>query len=514
MEEKTMKENTEEFEIDLTRLLGALVKKAWMLVIVSVLCALMVFGYTFFFVAPLYQSSAMFYVNNSSISLGEGSVSISSGDISASRGLVQSYIVIMNTRETLNDVISYAGVNRTYDQIKDMISAEAVDNTEIFRVTVTSPDPQEAEQIANAIAYILPKRISSIIEGTSAKVVDAAVVSGVPSAPSYTKNTLIGFLVGMVLAAGLVILRELTDISVHSEEDIADGCRYPVLACVPDMETCSTGGSHYGYGKRRAYDKQGPKQPSQTELVGGNISFAAAESYKLLRTKLQFSFTDEQACHVIGVSSALTGEGKSLSAVNLAYTTSQLGKRVLLIDCDMRCPSLAAKLPIKKSPGLSDFLTGQATAENLIQLCGIKNEERIFHVISSGRTPPNPMELLSSPKMNRMLERLRQMYDYIILDLPPVGEVGDALAVAKVTDGMLVVVRQDYCNRVALDNAIRQFEFVDAKILGVVFNCIDEQGGRYGKRYWKKHYNRKYSNRYYRSYASSAERPDQQAERG
>ena len=123
MEEKTMKENTEEFEIDLTRLLGALVKKAWMLVIVSVLCALMVFGYTFFFVAPLYQSSAMFYVNNSSISLGEGSVSISSGDISASRGLVQSYIVIMNTRETLNDVISYAGVNRTYDQIKDMISA-------------------------------------------------------------------------------------------------------------------------------------------------------------------------------------------------------------------------------------------------------------------------------------------------------------------------------------------------------------------------------------------------------
>ena len=79
---------------------------------------------------------------------------------------------------------------------------------------------------------------------------------------------------------------------------------------------------------------------------------------------------------------------------------------------------------------------------------------------------------------------------------------------------MLVVVRQDYCNRVALDNAIRQFEFVDAKILGVVFNCIDEQGGRYGKRYWKKHYDRKYSNRYYRSYASSAERPDQQAERG
>lgn len=498
MEEKNVNQN-EEFEIDLRRLFGALVNKAWFIGIVAVLCAVLAFGYTFFFVTPLYQSSAMFYVNNNSLSLGEASLSISSADISASRGLVKSYIVIMNTRETLNDVIDYAGVDRTYGQVKGMISAESVDNTEIFRVTVTSPDPEEAEKIASAIAYILPKRISSIIEGTSAKIVDSAVVPSAPSSPSYSKNTIIGFLAGFVLAAAAVILRELMDISVHSEDDIAESCNYPVLASVPDMEVHGKGGSYYGYGKKSAYDKTKPKKGGQTELVGGNISFAAAESYKLLRTKLQFSFTDESSCHVIGVSSALTGEGKSLSAVNLAYTMSQLGKRVLLIDCDMRRPSLATKLPIKKTPGLSDFLTGQATAENLIQHCGIKDDERAFHAISSGRTPPNPMELLSSHKMNRMLDRLRQVYDYIILDLPPVGEVGDALAVAKLTDGMLVVVRQNYCNRIALNSAIRQFEFVDVKILGVVFNCINEHGGRYGERYYKKYY-RKYYNRYYRSY--------------
>jgi capsular exopolysaccharide synthesis family protein len=168
----------------------------------------------------------------------------------------------------------------------------------------------------------------------------------------------------------------------------------------------------------------------------------------------------------------------------------------------MRRPSLATKLPIKKAPGLSDYLTGQITAENLIQLCGIKDEEKAFHAISSGRTPPNPMELLSSMKMSRMLTQLRQHYDYIILDLPPVGEVGDALAIAKMTDGMLMVVRQDYCNRIALNTAIRQFEFVDVKILGVVFNCINEHGGRYGERYYRKYY-RKYYNRYYRGYASA-----------
>ena len=184
-----------------------------------------------------------------------------------------------------------------------------------------------------------------------------------------------------------------------------------------------------------------------------------------------------------------------MSAVNLAYTTSQLGKRVLLIDCDMRRPSLADKLPINKQPGLSDYLTGQINAENLLQYCGIKDDAQAFHVISSGRTPPNPMELLSSARMERMLMRLKESYDYIILDLPPVGEVGDAMAAAKLTDGMLVVVRQDYCNRLALNSAVRQFEFVDAKILGVVFNCVSEEGRGYYQKYYRRYY-RKYGYRY------------------
>ena len=89
-----------------------------------------------------------------------------------------------------------------------------------------------------------------------------------------------------------------------------------------------------------------------------------------------------------------------------------------------------------------------------------------------------------------MLEILRQRYDYIIMDLPPVGEVGDALVASKLTDGMLIVVRQNYCNWTALNSAIRQFEFVDAKILGLVFNCTTEDSNRYGKPYYRKHYNR------------------------
>lgn len=489
-------EQNREMEIDVKRLVGAVWEKKWLILAAAVVCAVATLLGTFFFVTPQYESSAMFYVNNNSLSVGDATFSIDSGDISASKSLVNSYIVILNTRESLNDVIDYAGVDRTYSELKRMITAASVNSTEIFEVVVTSSDPVEAEKIADAIAYILPKRISTIIEGTSAKVVDAAVVPSSPSSPSYTVNTMVGFLIGFGLMMGAIILYEIFDVTIRTEEDIAQYCKYPVLAAVPDMTAPGKGGSYYyGYGeKRKEKEKSGKQSARQPVLIGADISFAASEAYKLLRTKLQFSFADDNMCHVIGLSSALSGEGKSLTAVNLAYTLSQLGKKVILIDCDMRRPTLAEKLRIQKKPGLSSFLTGQSGLEGLVQYCGIEGDERAFHVIAAGQNPPNPVELLSSGRMMNVLEGLRKAYDYVILDLPPVGEVSDAMAVAKETDGILLVVRQNYCDRVALSDAVRQFAFIDTKILGIVFNGTSENDGKYGKNYYKK-YGKSYNSR-------------------
>ena len=487
--------NTEDIvEIDLKRLVDAVMQKAWIIGLVSVVCAVILFVVTFFFITPEYESSAVFYVNNNSLSVGDASFSLSTGDISAAKSLVDSYIVILNTRTTLNDVIDYAEVSRTYSELKGMISAEAVNDTEIFEVIVTSTDAEEAEKIANSIAYILPKRISSIIEGTSAKIVDSAVVATRPSSPSYTLNTFLGFMFGLGLSCVIVVLQELFDIRIRTEEDINQCCSHPVLAAIPDMTAPSKGG-YYGYGeKKQSSGKHATLSKNQTQMIGSGINFAASEAYKLLRTKIQYSFAGDKNCRVIGVSSAMTGEGKSLTAVNLAYTLSQLDNKVLLIDCDMRRPSLCEKLPVQKKPGLSGFLSGQEREASLLQYCGISGDEQAFHVIASGQNPPNPVELLSSARMSTMLYQLREMYDYIILDLPPIGEVTDALAVVKETDGVLLVVRQDYCNRVVLTSAIRQFEFVGARILGVAYNCTNESGAGYGKKYYKKQY------KYYGSY--------------
>ena len=506
MDEKKIT-NNEEVEVDLRRLLQAVWRRIWLVVLVAVVTTSITLVGTLMFVTPQYQSSAKFYVNNGSFSLDD--FSISSADLSASKGLVKTYIVILSTRETLNDVIDYAGVDMTYGELTNLITATAVDETEIFQVTVTHPDPATAEKLADAIAHVLPKRINTIVEGTSAKVVESAVIASAPSSPNYIQNTIIGLVIGLVLSIAGIIVRELVDVTIRTEDDITRVCQQPVLATVPDMTAPGKGGRYQnGYGGRKQ-----PADPQQEpKLIGNDINFSAAEAYKLLRTKLQYSFTDESNCRVIGISSALSGEGKSLTAINLAHSLSQLDAKVLLIDCDMRRPSLAAKLPINKRPGLSGYLTNQNHLEDIVQNCNIEGDETAFKVIASGQNPPNPIELLSSARMKGLLSKLRETYDYIILDLPPVGEVSDSLAVAKITDGMLLVVRQHYCQRPALSAAIRQFAFVDGRILGVVYNCTLDEGHNYG--YYKRYYRKRYGHKYEGSYLSSNKQPAKPENKG
>lgn len=468
-------QRSEEMGVDMKRAVAVLWKKAWQIALVSVLLAVAAFLAAKLLVTPKYESSAMFYVNNNA---GSGSASsITSSDITASKNLVESYIVILNTNSTMEEIISTSGVSYNQTELSEMISAQAVNSTEIFEVTVTGTDPEEIQRIASAIADILPDRIAGIIDGSSAMVVDYPVKATEPSSPNYIQTAMIGFIFGFVLMVTVILLREIFDVTIRNEEDLERNCDYPILANIPDMTVTGKGTS---YGR-----KSGAPVPRNHSVVGGNASFAATEAYKLLRAKLQFSFADNSNCHVIGVSSALGGEGKSLSAINLAFTLSQLNKKVILLDCDMRKPTLAEKLKIQKTPGLSDFLSGQCKLENTLQDCGILSSETSFCVISAGQNPPNPVELLSSTRMAALLNLLRKNYDYVILDLPPVEEVSDALAVAKETDGVLLVVRQNYCSRPALADTIRQLEFVNAKILGVVMNFTLE-GGEKRSGYYKK----------------------------
>jgi len=260
----------------------------------------------------------------------------------------------------------------------------------------------------------------------------------------------------------------------------------------------------FGKSSSRNQKKSGVRTDHASErqfMIGSNMSFASSEAYKLLRTNLLFSFSGSSDCRIIGFTSSFSSEGKSITSINLAYTMAESKRNVLLIEGDMRLPNLSKRLNLQASPGLSNLLVGMTTAGEAIQVFRSSDEEdnaAALDVLVAGDIPPNPSELLGSDRMMSLLEVLREHYDFIILDLPPVTAVTDALVACKLVDGMVVVVRSDRAVRGALAETIRQLRLVNAHILGFVFNGAQESGGGYYRRggYYKKHY--KYSYYYKR----------------
>ena len=219
------------------------------------------------------------------------------------------------------------------------------------------------------------------------------------------------------------------------------------------------------------------------KTLGENLSFAAAEAYKLLRTNLGFSLSDNSGCKVIGVTSAMKGEGKSTTSINMAYTMAQNGGRVLLMEADLRLPTVAKRLGLKQKPGITNLLVGQVPGNDILQRTNLISN---LWVAAAGDIPPNPAELLGSANMKTTIQTMADAFDVIIVDLPPITAVTDAVLVSKIVDGMVIVVRQNYCDRDSLEEVVRQLRFADAKILGFVMTGADNQKKnyrRYGKSY-------------------------------
>lgn len=239
--------------------------------------------------------------------------------------------------------------------------------------------------------------------------------------------------------------------------------------------------------------KSEASQQTNNVMFGSNLTFAAKEAYKLLRTNLLFALPEnvEGRGHVIGVTSSLRGEGKSTTTVNLARTLAEQGGRVLIVEGDLRLPSLHKKLKIAPKPGLSNVLAARVDPLPYVQtveVARVNNVPITFDVLSAGDIPPNPSELLGSVRMKQRIERLAGKYHFILIDLPPVTAVTDALVATKIVDGIVMVVRNEYTDSGSLKEAMRQLKLVDARILGFVYTCADAGSGSYRKKYKYRYY--------------------------
>lgn len=260
-----------EFEIDILELIRVLWKNILIIMLVAVLFGSAVFGYTAFCVEPEYQATASMYVNNSSFSLGATSFSVSTGDLSASSSLVSVYLYILESRTTLEEVIQTAGLTYTPAELRKMISTSTVEKTGAFKVTVTSNDPAEVELIANSIARILPDRIAEIVDGTTVRIVDYAIIPSQRSGPSIIKNTIIGILLGGVLSSAWIVVKYLLNdtskMMIQSVDDLRD--MYPdimVLATVPDVRLSEKKNGYYSsYYDVNENEKKGGKHNGRSQ---------------------------------------------------------------------------------------------------------------------------------------------------------------------------------------------------------------------------------------------------------
>jgi capsular exopolysaccharide synthesis family protein len=297
------------------------------------------------------------------------------------------------------------------------------------------------------------------------------VVPGAPFTPDVRRNYMLGALAGLLLALGLVLAIDYLDDTVKTPEDITRRLKLPFLGLVPAVK----GNNH--------------------PLLSQEVPHEFGEAFRALRTSLVFS-SGTEGTRVIGLTSAQPLEGKTTTACNMAIALAYGGSRVLLIDADMRRPSVSRTLGIENNIGLSHLLTGQATARQAIRRTTVQN----LWVMTAGLTPPNPSELLASGRMKTLISNVQTgPFDWVIIDTPPVLAVTDAVIIAPWVSGVVFVIGSEMTQRRLAERAVETLLTSRPHLLGAVLNRVDIIRNKY---YYSRYYGYKYKNYYVKSTAA------------
>lgn len=451
--------------IDLLRLSADYLRHWWIILLCLLVGAGLGWGHTYLNQVTTYTSESLIYVNINKVSLGSTSISVS--DFSSSVALANRYTVAIQSRRVLEKAIAEHDLHYTYGQLKSIVSVKAMGETEFLSVQATLTDPVEAAKVTNAVTESLIEIMNTLVEGNNAVILDKGQIPTVGNGPGFRRNAMVGGLLGAALCIGVLTLLYLMDNTVKNQEDLYQIYRIPVLSSVPDHAVAESGGYNYGYGKKK-------KTVGKKRNFCGwdSMSFSGQEAYKLLRTNVEFSFPKEKVDasgrhlgRVVGITSSRPNEYKSTTVVNLAIALAESQKKVLLLDCDLRKTDIVRRLELHGKKGISDFLVAGGNPDDMIHHGVVMPNLDVF---SGGTYPPNPSELLGSRSMVELVNQMSLKYDFIIVDLPPLAEVSDALVAGRFCDGMLMVIREAFTSRKDLEQSFREIEYAKLRLLGLV----------------------------------------------
>ncbi len=426
----------------------ATLRKGWLVIVVlAVLCGGL--GYAQAAAGtPTYRSSSTVYVT---LAHGETISELNQGATYA-QSLVESFVQLATMPAVLEPVIEDLGLDATPRGLKGAIQADSPLNTSLIEISAVSADPQRAADLANGVAASLAETVADLSPTTSAgaaslkmTVVAEAEPSAAPFSPAPRRDAAAGVGVGLVLGVLVALLRAQLDTRVRTTKDLPGAPTRVALGQVPLDRTLV---------KHPRTLLQNPHSP-------------LAESYRRLAANLQF-LDASKPLRTIVVSSATPGEGKSTTAVNLAIVMAEKRSRVLLVDADLRSPSIADICGIEGAAGLSSVLGTQATIDEVVQEWGVPG----LYVVAAGQIPPNPSQLVDSPAMDAFLAAVTESYDLVIIDTPPLLALTDGAVLARKTDGAVVVARSKKISRPRLAEALASLDALGATCLGLLLNGV------------------------------------------
>jgi succinoglycan biosynthesis transport protein ExoP len=294
--------------------------------------------------------------------------------------------------------------------------------------------------------------------GGGAREMERAMTPQTPIRPQKAQQVGLAMLMGLMLGIGFAFLQEFLDDRVNTSDDVARVTALATLGTVPTIP-----------------------EDNPRLLIGQDAFSPITESYRSLRTSVQFSSIDRKI-HLLGVTSAHPGEGKSVTSANLAIAMALQGKRVLIVDADLRRPTVHRLFDVEAEPGLTSVLAGELALEEALHTTSIEG----LRVLTAGPLPPNPPELLNSQVMLDLMDTMKDIADVVIFDTPPTIPVTDAQVLGSHLDGMILVVEAGQARKAAVKHAREMLERTRVRLLGVVLNKIDQNSKGYYHQYYYK----------------------------
>ncbi|QHK20170.1 polysaccharide biosynthesis tyrosine autokinase [Pseudarthrobacter psychrotolerans] len=439
----------------------ALLRRSWILIVSLALVGLLGGGSAALLVKPTYMSETQLFVaiQNS------GTVQELQQGNTFSQARVQSYVKTAVTPAVLQPVIDSLGLTATAEELGKRISATSDLNTVLITITVEDGSAVQAAAIAQAVANSLIRTVDELErpDKTSASpvrlsVVTPAVVPAAAASPNTKMSLLLGLVSGFAVGFLGAVFRKFLDNRVRGEADVRKITDSPILGAIA-LEADAKG---------KPLISQVPSQSPR------------AESFRQLRTNLQFANIGQRTSAVL-VTSSLPGEGKTTTATNMALTLAQSGQSVVLVDADLRRPMVAEYLGLDRNAGLTTVLVGDAELNEMLQPWGADN----LFVLTSGRIPPNPSELLGSEAMGQLIRQLSETFDAVVIDSPPLLPVTDAAVLAQQVGGVILVIDTQRTRQASVFKSLHSLSLVSANLMGVVMNRLPLKGpDAYGYGYY------------------------------